>query len=175
MEILKILLTNFPKYDIIKAQKKKDTSKNQKGSETMSNAKKVTKANRFEDIKALLNGDAPAYGTTIEEAIDFINHEQEILANKNSKRTKDGEKKLTPVQEQNEVFKGYILDELAKVGGDYYPAGMTCTEILHAVPALFDEGFGVHKVSALMRQLGEKGSGRVTSQKVKGETRFSLV
>ena len=50
----------------------------------MEKAKKVTKAQRFEDIKALLTGEDVVYGTDVDTALAVIDHELELLAKKNS-------------------------------------------------------------------------------------------
>ena len=63
----------------------------------MSNAKKMTKREMFEQIKA-------NYSLTNEE-VAFIDHELELLAKKNS-----AEKKPTAVQVANEGIKQSIVD-----------------------------------------------------------------
>lgn len=123
---------------------------------------RVTKAQRFEDIKALLNGEPVTYGTTTEIAIGVLDHELELLAKKNS----GGDKKMTPTQQENEGYKEQIMEFLAGLPED--SKGVTCTEILKGVPSLSD--FSNQKVSALVRQL--KLAGRVTSQEVKGKALF---
>lgn len=125
---------------------------------------RVTKAQRFEDIKALLNGEAVTYGTTIEVACEVLDHELELLAKKNA----GGDKKMTPTQKENEGYKEQILEFLAGLPED--SQGVTCTEILKGVPVLSD--FSNQKVSALVRQL--KNAGRVVSTEVKGKALFSL-
>lgn len=125
---------------------------------------RVTKAQRFEDIKALLNGEAVTYGTTVEVACEVLDHELELLAKKNA----GGDKKMTPTQKENEGYKEQILEFLAGLPED--SKGVTCTEILKGIPALSD--FSNQKVSALVRQL--KNAGRVVSTEVKGKALFSL-
>lgn len=124
---------------------------------------RITKSQRFEDIKSLLNGENPVYGTTIAVAVEVLDHELELLAKKNS-----GDKKMTQAQKQNEEFKDLILEFLGGIPED--SVGVTCTEIYKGIPALAD--FSNQKVSALMRQL--KQADRVTSCEVKGKTLFSL-
>jgi hypothetical protein len=128
---------------------------------------RVTKAQRFEDIKAILNGEAPQFGTTLDEAMAALNHEIELLEKKNSAKT--GERKATPNQVENEGYKKLILDFLATLPED--SDGVTCTEIMKNVPAL--SAFQVQKTSSLVRQL--KNAGQVTSQEVKGRSLFRLV
>lgn len=126
----------------------------------MEKTTRITKAMRFEDIKALLNGQPVTYGTSVEDAIDFINHEVNLLAKKNSGENK----KQTKAQEENEGYKALILEFLADKDG------VTCTDILKGVPALFE--FSNQKISALMRQL--RLAGKVTVSEVKGKSLFRL-
>lgn len=122
--------------------------------------KRVTKAQRFEDIKALLSGEAVTYGTTIEDAKAFCDSEISLLAKKNS-----SEKKPTKTQEQNEGYKALILDFLRDKA-----EGVTCTDIQKGVAEFAD--FNNQKISALVRQLAE--AGKVVKTTAKGKTLVSL-
>lgn len=126
---------------------------------------RITKAQRFEDIKALLTGDEVKFGTDIETAITVIDHELELLAKKNSS---GGDKKLTQTQQENEALKEQIMEFLAGLPED--TDGVTCTEILKSVPALAD--FSNQKVAALVRQL--KMVGRVVATEKKGKSLFRM-
>lgn len=126
----------------------------------MEKTTRITKAMRFEDIKALLNGQPVTYGTSIEDAVDFIDHEVNLLAKKNSGENK----KQTKAQEENEGYKVLILEFLADKDG------VTCTDVLKGVPALSE--FSNQKISALMRQL--RLAGQVTVSEVKGKSLFRL-
>lgn len=126
----------------------------------MEKTTRITKAMRFEDIKALLNGQPVTYGTSIKDAVDFINHEVELLAKKNSGENK----KPTKAQEENEGYKALILEFLADKDG------VTCTDVLKGVPALAE--FSNQKISALMRQL--MAAGKVAKTEVKGKSLFRL-
>lgn len=126
----------------------------------MEKTTRITKAMRFEDIKALLNGQPVTYGTSIEDAVDFIDHEVNLLAKKNSGENK----KPTKAQEENEGYKALILEFLTDKNG------VTCTDILKGVPALSE--FSNQKISALMRQL--RLAGKVTVDEVKGKSLFRL-
>lgn len=126
---------------------------------------RITKAQRFEDIKALLNGDPVTYGTTPEIAVTVIGHELELLAKKNSG---SGDKKLTQTQQENEALKEQIMEFLAGLPED--TNGVTCTEILKSVPALAD--FSNQKVAALVRQL--KMANRVVATEKKGKSLFRM-
>lgn len=130
----------------------------------MEKTTRITKAMRFEDIKALLNGDTAQYGTTLEDAINFIDHEVELLARKSS----GGDKKQTATQKENESYKELIVEFLAGLPDD--SKGVTCTEIMKSIPAFKD--FNNQKISALVRQL--KLADRVVGEEVKGKSLFRL-
>ena len=126
---------------------------------------KVTKTQRFEDIRAMLDGTEPAivdgeYRTTTEDAIAFINHEIELLSRKNS-----AERKETDTQRANAKYRNLIVEYLAVA-----ESAKTCTEIAKGISELSD--FNNQKVASLMRQLVE--AGRVTKATVKGKSLFSL-
>lgn len=126
---------------------------------------RITKTMRFADIKAILNGQEPINGTTIEEATAFIDNEISLLSRKNKPT---GERKLTPTQKENEGHKDLILEFLGTLSADI--VGITASDILKGIPEF--EGFSNQKVSSLLRQL--KTAGLVTSDKVKGKTLFAL-
>lgn len=128
------------------------------------NAKKIriTKAMRFEDIKALLQGEVPQH-TTADEAIDFINNELAILANKNRSDSKKNQEHIA----QNNSYKEMILNYLAENPNDN---GYTCTELYKAIPELSQ--YSNQKVAALMTMLFNEG--KVVRNVVKNQKRFSL-
>lgn len=98
----------------------------------MSNAKKMTKREMFEMIKANHNLSA--------DEIAFIDHELELLAKKNS-----SEKKPTAVQVANESIKADILNGM-EIGKKY-----TITDLMKEIPACAE--LSNQRVSALVRQL----------------------
>ena len=126
----------------------------------MEKTARITKAMRFEDIKALLNGQPVTYGTSIEDAVNFIDYEMNLLTKKNSGESK----KPTKAQEENEKYKALILEFLTDKDG------VTCTDILKNIPALSE--FSNQKISALLRQL--RLAGKVTVEDVKGKSLFRL-
>ena len=128
----------------------------------MANNIRITKKNRIEHIIAMLLGINPPFGTTIDAAVDFLNHEIELL----SRKSASGEKKLTEAQKQNLKYKEMICEYLASVSED----GATCEDVRRNVPALYD--YTPQKVSSLLTSL--KNDGRVMAKKVKGTSRFSL-
>lgn len=122
--------------------------------------KRITKAQKFEDIIALLNGN-PAQFIDKDGAVEFIKNEMALLAKKNAADSR----KPTATQEANEKYKALILEFLA-----LQESGKTCTEIAKGVPDLSE--FNNQKIAALMRQLVE--STLVNKATVKGKSVFTL-
>lgn len=112
----------------------------------MSNAKKMTKREMFEMIKANHNLSA--------DEIAFIDHELELLAKKNS-----AEKKPTAVQVANEGIKAGILNGM-EIGKKY-----TITDLMKEIPACAE--LSNQRVSALVRQLVTDGAVERTEEKRK--------
>lgn len=108
--------------------------------------KKMTKREMFEQIKR-------NYDLTQAE-VDFIDHELELLAKKNS-----ADKKPTKVQVENEGIKSEILEGM-EVGKAY-----TITDLIKEVPAVAE--LSNQRVSALVRQLVADGSVVRTEEKRK--------
>lgn len=125
---------------------------------------RITKAQRFEDIRAMLQGETPIYGTDEQTAIEVINHELELLSKKNS----SGSKKQTENQKKNEEIKEEVLEYLASLDED--SLGVACNDILKAKG--WFELYSTSKLSSLLSQLRKEG--KVTTQTVKGRTLFSL-
>ena len=100
--------------------------------ENTQNTVKVTKRERFEQIKALVSDNA--------ELVAFIDHEIELLNKKNSRSGKP-----TKTQVENEVIKNTILDTLQTIGKP-----VTVTQLL-ANDKL--NGLSNQRVSALLTQL----------------------
>lgn len=125
---------------------------------------RITKAQRFEDIIAMLNGESVKYGTDVPTAVEVLNHEMELLARKNNSDSK----KQTAAQKENEGYKALILEYLATLPDD--SKGATCTEVMKSVPEFAD--FNNQKISALMRQL--RIAERVVCEEVKGKSMFRL-
>jgi hypothetical protein len=101
----------------------------------MTTNKKMTKADYFKQILA-------NYPLTKDEQ-DFVNHELELLAKKNS-----SEKKPTAVQVVNDGIKTAILEGMEN--GRLY----TITELIKEIPELAE--LTNQRVSALVRQLKEE-------------------
>lgn len=98
----------------------------------MTTTKKMTKADYYKQILA-------NYPLTKDEQ-DFVNHELELLAKKNS-----SEKKPTATQVANDGIKTAILNGM-EVGKMY-----TITDLIKTIPEIAD--LTNQKVSALVRQL----------------------
>ena len=101
--------------------------------------KKMTKREKFEMLKAI-----PAVADN-SLLVEFIDHELELLAKKNT-----SEKKPTAVQVANEGLKQTIMDVLNENGGL-----MTVTDIQKSCEELSE--LSNQKVTALIRQLKEDG------------------
>lgn len=101
----------------------------------MTNNKKMTKREMYEQIKA-------NYPLNKDEQ-DFINHELELLAKKNS-----ADKKPTATQVVNKSLKDSIIDGMEN--GRLY----TITELIKEIPELAE--LTNQRVSALVRQLKEE-------------------
>ena len=112
----------------------------------MNSAKKMTKRDYFNQLKE-------KYPLTQDE-IHFIDREIELLDKKNS-----GEKKPTPQQKANEILKDAILKGMKE------KVQYTITAIIKTVPECAE--LTNQKVSAVVRQMVEKGSLVRTEEKGK--------
>ena len=115
--------------------------------------KKITKRERFESLLNMAEVQADP------GMVEFINHELELLARKNS-----SEKKPTAQQVANEAIKQAIVDGMER---DHL---YTITDIQKNVPACAD--LSNQKISALVRQL--KDDGVVVKTEDKRKSYFSL-
>ena len=128
----------------------------------MNTTKRITKTDRFNE---LLNLDAVKNNPDL---VDFINHEIELLANKN--KTAGGTRKPTATQVANAELKAKMLDFM-EVGKKY-----TVSELIKSVPELND--LTTSKVSALLRQMRDDtpdGTGEIHRTEEKGKTYFAKV
>ena len=121
--------------------------------------KRITKAQKFEDVISLLSGENAKFIDT-DGAIEFIRNEMALLAKKNT-----SDRKPTATQEANVKYRNLIVEFLSM-----QDSGKTCTEIAKGVDELSD--FNNQKIAALMRQLVE--AGKVTKATVKGKSIFSV-
>lgn len=118
--------------------------------------KRVTKRDHFNTLLAI-----PAVAND-PALVEFIEHELDLLNRKNV--TKDGEKKLTKVQEQNNVLKDDIVSYMEM--GHLY----TISELIKLVPSCAD--LSTPKVSSVVTQLVKAGTLKRTEDKRKAY--FSL-
>ena len=114
----------------------------------------------FEALIGVLNGEDCSFDKA--ELVSFLNHKIAQL----DKRA-DAPRKLTPAQQANEVIKRGILDNM-EVGERY-----TIGDMLIGFDC-FDEKTTPQKVSALLSQLGAKGTGEIVRTEEKGKAYFSL-
>lgn len=105
----------------------------------MANSTKLTKAQKFAMLKEI---PAVKENATL---VEFIDHELELLAKKNS-----SDKKPTAQQTANDGIKAEILEGMAE--GKLY----TITDLIKEIPACAD--LTNQRVSALVRQLKDEGS-----------------
>ncbi len=124
----------------------------------MTNNKKITKAMRNEDIIAMLTGGEVKHGTTVEDAVKHLTHENELLAKKNS----GDSKKPTKTQAENAKLKEGILTFLSTVD-----KGVTATDVMNACGLSSNQ-----KAAALLRALVE--AGEVCKTVEKGKALFAL-
>lgn len=89
------------------------------------------------------------------------------LEQEEKKSAHKGERKLTPHQQENETIKEGILDNMC-VGTIYSIADMLCTF------DCFPENMTPNRLSALLSQLGPKGTQQVERIEQKGKVYFSL-
>lgn len=120
----------------------------------MANVKKLTKANKFE---MLLNLEDVKGNEMLKE---FIEHELELLAKKNS-----ADKKPTAQQTANKEIKEAILGNMSE------GVGYQITDLIKTVPECAD--LTNQRVSALVRQL--KDEGLVERYEEKRKAYFRLV
>lgn len=127
--------------------------------------KKPTKNERYTQITALLTRCAEA-GLLTEaerkELTDFVAHEQELLTRKST--SKDGQKKMSARQTENETLRATILTLLSE-----NDEPMTISMLLEVLPK--SEDMTHNRVSALLSQL-VKGD-EVQRTKAGGKTLFA--
>jgi hypothetical protein len=107
----------------------------------MSNVKKLTKRDYFNQLKAVEGVKANP------ELVKFIDHELELLAKKNA----SGEGKMTAAQLANEGIKAEILECMEKEPNRMF----TISEMQKEFPCCAE--LSNQRISALIRQLKEDG------------------
>ena len=122
-------------------------------------SKKMTMTERYEAIKALLNGETVENYSTA-KAIEFIDGRIAQVAKKNA--TPTGERKPTKTQLENEGIKEQIVSAIAENGKP-----MTVGEVMKELGIDSNQ-----KVTSLLTQLVK--SNAVIRTEVKGKPYFSL-
>lgn len=123
---------------------------------------KLTKAMKFADAIALLNGDTPSNGCSVDVVIEALNHEIELLAKKNT-----SDRKPTAAQQANEGIKAVIVDYL-----NANPNLMaTATDLMKNVPELKE--LSNQKITSLLTQLHD--GGKIVRTYEKRKAYFSAV
>lgn len=117
----------------------------------MANTKKITKRDRFNELLNLAEVKANP------NLVEFIEHELELLAKKNS-----ADKKPTATQKANEGVKNTILEALSP------DVAVTITELQKSNSELAE--LSNQKISALLKQMVENGS--VVREEIKRKAHF---
>lgn len=131
----------------------KKIKKNKKKERKKIMAVKVTKKDRFAQLRVL----AEKYGT--EDLVEFIDHEVELLTNKSSKKSP------TKTQKENESVMTAIKEVL---GASADP--MTVADIMTALGGDYTN----QKISALLTLMGARGTREVFRTEVKKKAYFRL-
>lgn len=124
-------------------------------------AKTLTKAQRYEDLKAYLEGTPIQYGSTYGDLIAFIDKELEVLVNKEKSR------KATETHLENETYKDMILDYLS------WHDQATCVEMIQNIDTFCEQMLSNQRVSAICRAMEAEGT--IEKSMVAGKAFFSLV
>lgn len=110
--------------------------------------KKITKAMKAQDIIAMLKGESVKNGTTVEMAVEYLQHEIDLMAKKStskSQKTKISQDDLT-------IIYNFLLEK---------EEGATCTDIMNEL-----DYPNTQKVRAYLKPLIDEG--KVVSEKAKG-------
>ena len=124
--------------------------------ENSTNANKVTKRERFAQLRAIVLDN--------EELVAFIDHEIELLNKKNSSK---GE---TKAQIENKAIKSNILGVIGT-------QSMTIGQITKAYNEQYETEFSSNKISALVSQMRDdksNGTGEIKRTEVKGVAYFTI-
>lgn len=115
--------------------------------------KKVTKAQRYADIIALLNGEAVKYNTTTAEAVEFINAQIEQVNKKNSTKST----KPTEADIEKDRLRNILIDYLRENGES------TCSTMVHNIDDLAP--YSTQKVVGLLKEPKDAGVVGVVQRK----------
>lgn len=126
---------------------------------------RITKAQRYADIQALLMGEPVQHDTTVEIAVEFVANEIEMLARKNTSTTKKNDEAKKRNLELEELIVKYLA------GLEDNKDGKTYSEIKKAIPEFEDAE--TQKIAYLVNQLVSME--RAVTKEVKGRKRVWLV
>lgn len=129
----------------------------------MATEKKITKAMKFADVKAILNGETPVHGCSLDELIDFIDNEIALLAKKNAPNSKA----KTKANAENEARKTAILEVLTAEPNRLF----TATEIV----AVLNDPVNMtsQRVSSLLTAMVAEGTVEKSTEKRKSYYRLA--
>lgn len=103
--------------------------------------KKTTKVQKNMDIIAMLKGLPVEHGTTVDVAIEHLEHENELLSRKHG-----SDKKPTKAQEENKKLANVTLEWFRE-----QTESKTVTDAMKAIPEM--EGFSNQKASSVVKLL----------------------
>ena len=122
---------------------------------------RITKAQRFADIVAMLNGNPAPNGSSVEDIKDFCAHEVELLSKKNTA----ADKRKAEARAKDDVVRAIVVDFLAKQKN-----GVQVSDIIHSVVEC--NLFSTSKVTSLLRPL--LANGKVVRYEEKGKALYRL-
>ena len=125
--------------------------------------KKFKVVDKFENVKALLNGEV-VDGFTIADALEFLDERISITEKKNASGS-NADRKPTKTQLENEGIKDTIVSALVEIGKPATIADLqkSCGELAE---------FTNQKISALLTQLVK--ADKVSRTEIKGKAHFSV-
>lgn len=110
---------------------------------------RVTKAMKFDALRAVLNGEALPHGLTTADLMEFIDHEQDLLTRKNS-----GEKKPTKTAQEHEALMAKVLAAMKQDGGAH-----TVSDWQAVIPEIaMANGVSNQKASRVLNDLEKSGA-----------------
>lgn len=139
---------------------------------------RVTKAQKFEAIRAMIPADASklflapsdsekeSYTFSYEEIMAFLDNEIKLVSKKNTNSRVN-----EAAQAETEAFLEDIRDYLLNLPDDQ--KGATCTDIWKGTPSLFNSKYSTSKVTSLMRIL--LGNNEVAFREEKGKKYYYMV
>ncbi len=122
---------------------------------------RITKAQHYADIIAMLNGEKAPNGSTIDQLKEFCTKEIALLAKKNA----SNDKRKAEARAKDDILRASVVDFLATQKN-----GIQVNDILHGVTAC--NLLSTSKVTALLKPLLEEG--KVVRVEEKGKALYLL-